>query len=73
MPNTKPLTAKDAKTAITTVITVPRIVLVAFRFRCLETVRRLRSDGDAEKKAEFGVAGVEVGSRARPPASGILT
>ncbi len=35
VPKTKPLTAKEAKTAITTVSTVARIGLVALRFSCL--------------------------------------
>ena len=38
VPKTKPLTAKEAKTAMTTVSTVAKIGLVALRFSCLISI-----------------------------------
>ena len=67
-PKTKPLTAKEAKTAITTVSTVAKIVAVALRCSYLRADLPL-IQGDAE----LGGAWVEVGPRTRLFANVILT
>ena len=68
VPKTKPLTANEAKTAITTVSTVAKIVAVALRCPCLRADLPL-IQGDAE----LGGAWVEVGPRTRLFANVILT